>query len=104
MERPNNSSVPTNDSNFISEFTFHKNMYKAAQKSEHDLHDKGFEGSDSFKIRRVDQEYPQHYEKIRNIAHPKVNLPVFRKNRNEKIKVFSVKSKDRKQKWTHIQK
>lgn len=92
-----------NESNFLLDFTFHKNMYKVPKKCEVDLYQKEAENCNS-RVRRVEQEYPKHYERIRNNAHPRVNLPVFRTNRNEKIKVFSVKGKDRNQKWKNIEK
>mmetsp|Transcript_7093 Transcript_7093/g.6292 ORF Transcript_7093/g.6292 Transcript_7093/m.6292 type:complete len:165 (+) Transcript_7093:96-590(+) len=54
-------------------------------------------------VKRVGQEYLQVYDQPRSKIHPRVNLPVFKKNRNLKIKVFSVKSKDRNQKWVRAQ-
>ena len=55
------------------------------------------------KNQAMDQDFSQFYCKVRSKVHPRVNLPVFKKNRNKKIKVFSVESKDRKQRWLKMQ-
>lgn len=88
----NQKAYKSNGLNYLRDFTFHKDMYKAYQKGDQEVDQKDPIMVGNLKVRRVAKE------------HPKVNLPVFRKNRNEKIKVFSVNAKDRKQKWKNIEK
>lgn len=89
----------------ITDFTFYTGMYHTNQDKPSRPKLKGEKHVSeplNMKIRRVDKEYPVAFNRIRSKLHPRVNLPVFKRNRNEKIKVFSVESKDRKHKWQKI--
>lgn len=87
----------TKKTKVITDFTFYTGMYEkevsqpvkiCSRYEPLDLEEK------SPNVRRVDQEYPKEFNHIRSKVHPRVNLPVFR--RKQKLKVFSVESKDRK--------
>ena len=76
----------SNDFNYFRDFTFHSDMYKVNNKVTKESHPKDFKVPSNLKVRKITKN------------HPRVNLPVFRKDRNKQIKVFSVKSNEVKHK------